>query len=855
MLLWHTWNETEAEAFNGVIESFIELYPDVTIKQQAFASLDEMAAQFAVSRRSGLGPDTILAPSDWVQPLAETAAIDAISGRLDEETLARYSDASLTTLRVGDQLYGLPVALDTLALYYHQDKVEAPATSLDELLDQANAGAIVMLPSNFYDAFWGIQAFGGQLFDEEGRVILNQGGFANWLAWLRDARDAPGMIQDSNREVLRSRFIDSEAAYYFGYASELNAIISGLGAENVGVVPLPAGPISNAGPLLSSRAFLFSPVSSQNQRRLAVEFAKFATNSEQSARLMRLARYIPANIRVRINPRLNPVVAAFAAQTRSALPVPALPQFAEVLALGNEAYNRVLELGETPAEVAFSFTNQVNEANGFAAEEAPTYACTNLGTLRLLHSWTGEAEQAALDALIQRFRAACPLVIVERRLVQGAAPDYPELVNALANATGRRATVALIDQAALLALMQEPPLIENLTPHVPAETLQRFWPSGVDAMRLQGNLYGVPLALQVNALYYNRQLVEDPAQVLDELRAQASEGIPITLDTRFAHAFWGIGAFGGQLFNDEYRAILDQGGFVEWLTWLREARDAFGIQVSNDPEELLARFVRGESAYFVGDPSQLATLQAELGDNLGVAQLPAGPAGPGRPLVRAMGLVVGASDNEDQITLALEFVRFLTDVESQEQLMTTLNLLPANATVDTANVPVFAAFAQQLQTGYLVPNSPNFRTVAMLGGRAYIAVLEEGVEPETAVAAVTALINETNGFEPLSPIKAEDASEDEADAGEDNATEATAAPDQGIDTPPVSDEGEEEPDAGTNDGDNDADGLDTPPETESLAPNPGELPEQDEEGEPVDDALGAPPAGGPTDADGPAPTE
>ena len=45
-----------------------------------------------------------------------------------------------------------------------------------------------------------VQAFGGRLFGEEYRVILDRGGFANWLAWLKDARDTPGMILDSNRE-------------------------------------------------------------------------------------------------------------------------------------------------------------------------------------------------------------------------------------------------------------------------------------------------------------------------------------------------------------------------------------------------------------------------------------------------------------------------------------------------------------------------------------------------------------------------------------------------------------------------------------------------------------------------------
>lgn len=56
----------------------------------------------------------------------------------------------------------------------------------------------------FNRVFWGTQAFGGSLFDDTGRTILNEGGFANWLRWLRAAQDTPGVVLAWDVDVFRS---------------------------------------------------------------------------------------------------------------------------------------------------------------------------------------------------------------------------------------------------------------------------------------------------------------------------------------------------------------------------------------------------------------------------------------------------------------------------------------------------------------------------------------------------------------------------------------------------------------------------------------------------------------------------
>lgn len=742
MLLWHSLNTSETEALNQVINSFAELNPQITIKVQVFSNTVELNEQYFNSAASGLGPDLILAPSSWVETLHSSNLINPIDNYMPDNVRARFSPSILEMLQINEQTYGLPLALDTMSIFVNRQLVETPASNLAGVIEQANAGTTVLMPINFFDAFWGIQAFGGQLFDQEGRTILDQGGFANWLAWLRDARSAPGVIQDTNRDVLRQRFLAGNAGYYIGYAAELNEIIAAIGQENITVIPLPMGPVGPAGPFVSSQAFYFSSVSSENQRLLATQFAQFVTNSEQSSRLMRLVRFIPANTNVRINPRLFPIVAALATQTRTGVPIPTRPEFEAVLRYGNEAYIRTLEGGEPPAEVAFSVNNRINEANGFPTQSAPTLACTGLGTIFLAHSWQQPDDIAALEQIITNYRQICPLVIVETQPM--GTTELPTRFNQPGE-TGFRASFGLVNQQQLTQLMSPEIIAKNMNNLLNADMLQRFAPISIEAMRRQGNLYGVPLTLETDALYYNRQLVTSPAQTLDELRAQALAGVPITLDTRFEKAFWGIRAFGGQLYAENGAAVLNRGGMGEWLLWLIESRDNAGIKLSTDGDEILRRFIAGESAYYVGSPNDLAQLQEVLQDNLGVALLPSGPAGPAQPLVRADGFILREGVSESSQALALEFMRYATDLDSQNLLMNEAHRIPANANVPTTGTPYFEIFVQQAQTGYLVPNSSSWQSVVDLGNLAYTEILENGDSPVEVIEELTDAINRANG--------------------------------------------------------------------------------------------------------------
>ncbi|MEZ4868399.1 MAG: extracellular solute-binding protein [Caldilineaceae bacterium] len=743
MLLWHAWNDNDAQALDDVLLKFLEIHPDVNIKAQRFTTVADMLEQYQVAAEAGLGPDLLIAPNQQVRTLADLQLIDAVGTALPDAVQQRYTPAALDSLQYGGKLYGIPATLDTLVLYYDRTRVDQPATTLDQLLAEAAEGRVVAISTNFRDAFWGVQAFGGKLFDEGRRVILDRGGFANWLAWLKDARDAPGMILDSNREVLLNRFIADGVAYYVGYASELSTILANKPSEQVGVAVLPSGPNGSAGPFLRVQALLFSGVSSSNQRRLALEVAQFITNAEQQATLMRRTRLVPVNTRVRVNSRLDPIVASFATQVRTGVPVLNIPEMDAVFQYGGDAYTRVLEGVMEPAEAAAAITTAINEANGFAELAATQFECSGVGTIYLGHMLEG----AALDALNQvtaQLRQDCPTIFVNAQKV--TLDELPErLVTPLA-ANGRL-DVLLAPQAWIPPLATQN-LLSDLTGVVDAETLQRFRPIAVDALRYQGKLYGLPAAVDLDALYYNRSLVAEPARTLDDLRTQATAGVPITLKTTFAGAFWGVAAFGGQLFDQTTNLALDQSGFIDWLSWLKTSHSDYSIQLSTNRAQLERAFIQGESAYYLAGPAAYRTLLQALGaDDLGVARLPAGPQGDAGPLLRATGFLFSDRLTEQQRNLALEFVKHVTTVKSQAIFMEVADFVPTNVGVEMAPEVPLTAFVEQTKTARVLPNAPQIDAILALGDDAYRTALTTDVEPATVVAdfadAVSALITTT----------------------------------------------------------------------------------------------------------------
>jgi maltose-binding protein MalE len=751
ILVWHPQIEGQEEVLDELLARFTAIYPEVAVVRKAYSE-EELKRTFEVEAELGMGPTLLIGSSLWVPDYAEKGLIQNLSSR-DDVDASTYLSTAIRTLRYTPNqssetgLYGLPFSLQTFVLFYNKNLVDTPPSTLSALLDQAADGKKVALDTRFSAAFWGIQAFGGQLLDEEGQVVLNRGGFANWLSWLKNAQTEPNIILNNNEEVLFNLFQTGEVAYYIGLSSRLPVLQGTLGKDVVGVAPLPAGPNSNpAGPFMITQAFMFNSASSPAQLQRTLRLAQFLTNVEQQTTLALQGGLVPANPEVRVDPRVSPAVASIVAQTKTAVPALNIPQVFDVVDYGDDIYVKALAGEISLNEAATELSRRVNSENGFETIEATSnISCGAGGTLQVWHSWS-ESEAIALQQIARTFMDLCPIVSIE---LSGS--DREELFDRYRKAAilSQGPDLLIIDNQFVSSLAAAG-LVSDLTNDVGSEFLQRYVPGAQETMRYKGKLYGLPVSMESMALYYNADLVTDPARDLTDLLNQATPERQVILQIDFYRAYWGVPAFGGRMFDTEDRVALNRGGFAEWLSWLRAAQDQPGIVLTNDREDALTLFAQGKAAYLAGEKWMLNPLQAHLGPNkIGVVPLPAGPKGESGPFLVVMGALLKQTSGSQERELALEFAKYLTSLESQRLLMERANLVPANVTVNTTAYPAIGGFLEQARTAFVPPNDQAEQVLTMMeqGQKIYADVLEGDQAPSEAVNDFVRSINKIQQLE------------------------------------------------------------------------------------------------------------
>lgn len=731
ILLWHGWDETDTQALDHVLDNFAAIYPDVTVVHSAIPA-GELRQQYEERAEMGLGPSLFLGSNDWLRELATADLIRPLHP--DNLPQGRYLSAAIDGVRYDGITYGLPLSLHPVALYYNTELVTQPATTLDELLSHAANGQQVALNTNFDSAFWGVQTFGGQLLDEEGRVVLDQGGFANWLGWLKNAQTAPGMILSRDSAALRDLFLNGDVAYFVGEPDLLTDFQATLGEDLVSATILPAGPNGSAGPLLNLEVIYLNQANSDEQHQLALTLAHFLTNTEQSLALLREAQRVPANQNVRVDSRVYPHLAGFSAQARTAVAVPTAPQMAVLQEEGNATYRQVIEGVTGIIEGTYALTNSVNEQFGFATVSLPESTCELSGTIDLWHSWSGSA-LVYLRSLLFDYSSACPGVVFRLRAVQ----EDIFIDSLTARPPDERPDLLLLNSDYLLPLVDQG-LVAPLDTRIPEATWQRFVPAGQTALQYQNSTYGLPVALHLNALFVNTTQAPDPPATIDDLTRQTTT-TNLALPLNFHDLYWSLTAFAGPIFDSNLTFIADPTALADWLAWVQTAQSPPTIIAAEDRTVLSALFTAGSAAYYVGSADELAALEEAQGETLRVVPLPAGPAGTAQPILTVDALFLSSASNRQQQDLALAFADFATNRTNQARLMTDLRFVPANVIVETGDDHIIAGFLAQAQNATVLPPSTQLDSITESATVMIRTVMSGQVEPLTAACQFILEVN------------------------------------------------------------------------------------------------------------------
>lgn len=363
IVLWHSWGRGDADALGQMLGSFAAQYPQVTV-DTLFVADSELPKAYADAVLAGAGPDLVLAPTWWLSDFVDLGVVQPLDMVVDAPALAGYWPAALDNLRVDGQLYGLPTNFELVSLFVNTSLTGGnppPGTTAD-LLAQAQAAPAqgAGLYNSLYHLYWGLPAYGGQLFDANGAVVIDQGGdVASYLAWLRQMSQTPGSYVDTDYGMLLDRFKKGEFAYFIDGPWAIDELSAALG-DNLAVAPLPAGSAAPAGPWLYANGVMLNPLS--RQQPLALLLARHLTSAESGSLLASVARRLPANQAAAIGG--NPLLQGFMNQAATAQAMPNIPEMEAVWGYLGDMLIKVVDGAADPAATVAETALLINEANG-----------------------------------------------------------------------------------------------------------------------------------------------------------------------------------------------------------------------------------------------------------------------------------------------------------------------------------------------------------------------------------------------------------------------------------------------------------------------------------------------------------
>ncbi|NJM09048.1 extracellular solute-binding protein, partial [Candidatus Gracilibacteria bacterium] len=297
-------------------------------------------------------------------------------------------------------------------------------------------------------------------------------------------------------------------------------------------------------------------------------------------------------------------------------------------------------------------------------------------------------------------------------------------------------------------------------------------PASLDAARIDGKLYAMPVFVESVALIYNKDLVPEPPTTWDELVAVAGEqtqgdvygfGFPLLEQYHTGAIFMGLG---GYIFKYENGAFdttdigLNNEGSVEAAKFLRDMYNTGAPQL---PEVAIDRanmhavqegmMEAGQIAMTINGPWRETPLKS-AGINYGVAKLPALPNGePMRPFLGVQ--TFGANAFSENKEAALDFISFASCTSSVVELFKSYQRVPVRqSAVDDATVQAsgnIAIWKSQADDGVPMPNIPAMSNVWKPWGDAMDAIVPANAPDDqvkvlldNAVTQIQTAIEQTN---------------------------------------------------------------------------------------------------------------
>ncbi len=283
----------------------------------------------------------------------------------------------------------------------------------------------------------------------------------------------------------------------------------------------------------------------------------------------------------------------------------------------------------------------------------------------------------------------------------------------------------------------------------------QFLPAAVQAFVYEGELYGMPYAVENVAFAYNPEIVPEPPATWDEVKA-LSEEIHAADETKYGyiiqtndpyHTFPLMTSFGGYVFGlteEGYNPAdigLDSEGTLAAFTWLQSMVEDGLIPADINYDVMHTMFESGQAAMIVTGPWALPRIK-DSGVPYVIGPIPGAVEEHGRPFLGVQGFMISAF-SQNQLLAQL----FLLDYAATEDVLQAIfeadprpsAFLPVREQIED---PDIAGFAAAGENGLAMPAIPEMASVWSAWGNAQELVIRQQQTAEEAFTNAAAQIRE-----------------------------------------------------------------------------------------------------------------
>lgn len=361
LVVWHAYRGAEKAAFEKVIGMFEKSPAAKGAKVSTLAiPYDAYADKISAAVPRGKGPDLFVYAQDrlggWIEAGKTVEPIDFF---IDQPVKDRLLPNMLDAMTYKGSVYGLPINYKMTTLIYNKDLVKTPPKTTGEMVKLAksltNAGSgrygLAYWYTNFYFHSALMNAFGGAVFDKDGKLVVNSpatvASLNQMMAWYKTDAILP---PEPSEALISSMFNEGKAAMVINgpwFVGEIDKKV------NFGLAPLPVVDAAKK-PMRPWTTIEGAYVAaSSSKKEAAYELAKYLTSEEAGLVLAVEGRQLHTNKAVYANPKVSgdPVLKAFREQLDNAEVMPNRPEMTMVWSPATTAMNKIVK-GNASVEAA-----------------------------------------------------------------------------------------------------------------------------------------------------------------------------------------------------------------------------------------------------------------------------------------------------------------------------------------------------------------------------------------------------------------------------------------------------------------------------------------------------------------------